>query len=220
MAPEAITIDVISDVMCPWCFIGKRNLEAALAKLDSTYPVDVRWLPFQLDATLPPQGKDRRRYLEDKFGGPEGAARVYSNIARAGAQAGIAFDFDAIAVSPNTRKAHKLIALAESGSLALQNEIVEHLFTAFFLEGRNIGADDVLSDIANDVAPDLPMEMVLEDGNDLSDHVDKLLAIAPQMGVGGVPVFIINRRQALQGAQPSDVIVDTIRATMKDPTAS
>ena len=128
-----ITVDVVSDVMCPWCYIGKRRLEAALRAVPQL-DILVRWHPFQLDATLPKTGKDRQQYLSDKFGGMDRANSFYSQIRAAGQEEGIDFAFDAITLSPNTLDCHRLILWSRDDDL--QDEVVERLFKAYFLDGR------------------------------------------------------------------------------------
>ncbi len=195
-----LQIDVVSDVMCPWCFIGKRRLEKAVAQ--SSVPLDVRWKPFQLDPTLPPEGKDRRRYLEEKFGTGERIKQLYGNLAEVGKSEGISFAFERIEVSPNTLDAHRLIRWA--GDAGRQDEVVEALFRAYFLEGRNIGDHAVLADIAASAG------MVREEiaarlaSNEDRDAVQDEIATAQQMGVTGVPTFILVGRYALVGAQPPE----------------
>jgi 2-hydroxychromene-2-carboxylate isomerase len=137
-----VTIDVVSDVMCPWCYIGKRRLEAAVAALPEV-ALDVQWRPFQLDATIPPEGMDRRMYLERKFGGAEAAERVYAPVRAAGEAEAIPFAFDRIRRSPNTINAHRLIRWA--GQAGLQEEMVERLFRLYFIEGGDLTDTAVLA---------------------------------------------------------------------------
>ena len=134
--PEPLTIDIVSDLVCPWCFIGKRHLEAALAAMPHVGNAVVRWHPFELNPDLPAAGVERRQYLEAKFGGPERAAQIYARVREAGERAGIPFDFDAIVRQPNTREAHRLIAWAQANGDA--DPLVERLFRAYFLEGRDL----------------------------------------------------------------------------------
>ena len=213
---RTIKVDVVSDVMCPWCYIGKRRLEDALEQLDDIV-VDLRWRPFQLDATLPPEGKDRKRYLEQKFGGPDRAAAIYQRIRDAGAEDGIAFDFDAIEKSPNTLDAHRLIRWAQGEGEKTGDRVVEALFRAFFLEGQNIGDHDVLTRIASNAGMDAPLvrELLASD----RDKAETLAEIemAQRMGVTGVPCFVLADKYAVQGAQDATTLVNAIRevAAMK-----
>ena len=139
-----LTIDIISDVVCPWCYVGKRRLEAALAQRteDSAQTVEVRWHAFELNPDIPAGGVDRRSYLERKFGGPERAKQIYARIQAAGDEVGISFDFDRIVRQPNTFDAHRLIAWAQDTNLNLSDALVERLFRAYFVEGIDIGSNE------------------------------------------------------------------------------
>lgn len=191
-------IEIVSDTVCPWCFIGKRRLERALADRPEVNP-EVIWRPFQLNPDMPNEGAERKGYLEAKFGGPEGAERIYANVREAGASAGIAFDFEAIERTPNTIDSHRLIHWA--GETGRQDEIVERLFAAYFLNGRDIGDSGVLCDIAGEAglaADNIETKLAGdEDRHTVSnDHIQ-----AVQIGVTGVPFFIFNRKYAISGAQ-------------------
>ena len=205
---DGLSVDVISDVVCPWCFIGKRRLENAIAAVG--LPLRIRWRPFQLDPTIPPAGKDRRAYLEAKFGSAERIRQMQETIAATGAAEGIAFAFDKIAVSPNTLDAHRLVRWA--GESGRQDEVVEALFRAYFLEGRNVGDHDVLADIA--ASAGMERESVAawlasdQDRAAVSAEVEE----AQRIGVTGVPTFILAARYALVGAQPAEEIAGALRA--------
>jgi len=213
-----ISIDVVSDVMCPWCYIGKRRLEDALRALPEDIEVDIRWRPYQLDPTLPKEGKDRKQYLREKFGGSAGASNAYTAIMDAGRQENIRFDFDAIAVSPNTLDAHRLIRWSASEAPETQNRLVDILFQAYFEDGKNIGKDSVLLDAAEEAGMDRPITETLLAGTADCEAVEKEIDTARRMGVTGVPCFIIENRYAIMGAQSADVLVRSIRevATMKE----
>src|SRR5579859_3351927 len=148
-------IDIISDVVCPWCFIGKRNLERALDTWHAKYPDEtpvVRWHPFQLNPQLPASGVPRSQYLENKFGGPARAKEIYARVSAAGSRAGIDFDFDAIQVQPNTIDAHRLLHFAaERGK---QDEMAEPIFRRYFLEGADLSSAETLADIAQQAGLD------------------------------------------------------------------
>ena len=213
-----VEIDVVSDVMCPWCLIGKRRLEKALTMLDGI-EVEVRWRPYQLDSTLPEEGKDRQQYLEDKFGGPEQAREIYGRIEEAGKSEGIDFAFDKIKVAPNTLNAHRVIRWAANGGEEAQQKIVERLFELFFIEGANIGDPAVLLEAAGTVGMNVEvMETLLPTDADLAEVQNEIEA-ARKMGVTGVPCFIINNKYAVMGAQEPATIAEAIRgaaAEMKE----
>ena len=149
--PGAVVVDVVSDVVCPWCYIGKRRLEAAIAQLRASnpdLPFEVRWHPFQLNPDLPAEGVDRQAYLEAKFGGPGRTKQVYERVMAAGRSVGIPFDLDAIKRQPNTLAAHRLVAWAQSRTEGDADALVEGLFRANFVEGRFVGSVDELAGIA------------------------------------------------------------------------
>ncbi len=141
---DALTIDVVSDVVCPWCYLGEKRLDLALA--DESRPVTLRWRPYQLDPTIPEGGLDRVEYMERKFGRDGRLKSVHDQLVRLGAEVGISFAFDRIERAPNTLDAHRLIRWA--GSAGSQREVVDRLFRAYFVEGRDIGDRAVLLDVA------------------------------------------------------------------------
>ncbi len=151
-----LSIDIVSDVVCPWCYIGKRRLEAALARRASNdaQPVQVRWLAFQLNPDIPAGGVDRRSYLEQKFGGPERAKQIYARVKAAGDEVGIPFDFDRIVRQPNTADAHRMIAWAQDLDSIAADALFERLFRAYFIEGIDIGDIDALARLAGDAGFD------------------------------------------------------------------
>lgn len=205
---QPLTIDVVSDVVCPWCFIGKRHLEAALAGLGGADGHVVRWHPFELNPDLPAEGVDRRAYLEAKFGGPARAAEVYARVREAGARAGIAFDFDAISRQPNTREAHRLIAWAQANGDA--GPLVERLFHAYFVDGRFIGERETLVAIAVEAGlPEAAVRNWL--GSDRgTQEIAHAETRARELGITGVPFFIFDGSVGLSGAHPPQTIRDAI----------
>jgi predicted DsbA family dithiol-disulfide isomerase len=208
---EKLTIDVISDVVCPWCYIGKRRLEAALAQLAVREPglrPLVSWHPFQLNRDLPREGIARRAYVEGKFGGPEGAREVYQRVGAVGALVGIPFAFAEIARQPNTRDAHRLISWAQAQGDA--DALVERLFRAYFLDGRFIGNHGVLAAIAGEAGLDADAArgyLASEQGTDAIVSMDRRVR---ELGVGGVPFFIFDGRVAVSGAQEPETLLDAI----------
>jgi predicted DsbA family dithiol-disulfide isomerase len=205
-----ISIDVVSDVICPWCFIGKKNLEAAAGELEGI-DLTIAWRPYQLDPTIPPQGRDRRQYMEAKFGGPEKTRAIHQRVSDAGKGAGIDFDFDAIEVSPNTLDAHRLIRWAGGSGLDVQDRLVTRLFELYFQEGVNIGDHEVLAGVARECGLDetLVRELLASEAD--TTNVQREIAQAQQMGVTGVPFFIIDGKYAVTGAQPPEVLADALR---------
>ena len=207
---RTIEVDVVSDVMCPWCYIGKKNLEAAVQALEDI-DVAINWRPFQLDPTLPAEGKERRQYLEEKFGRGEGAKDIYRRIEDAGQAVGIDFRFGAIGVSPNTLDAHRLIRWAGGVGREVQERIVNRLFELYFLEGGNIGDHRLLVAVAEDAGMDGALVRELLAGDSDKEAVQREIATAQQMGITGVPCFIIDQRYAVSGAQPPEILAQAIR---------
>lgn len=201
-----VTIDVVSDVVCPWCYIGKRRLEAATDR--ESGQVDVHWRPFQLDPTIPPAGLDRAAYLQAKFNDPGRVREIHERLTAAGQAVDIAFDFDRIARAPNTLDAHRLIRWAASG--ARQGDVVEALFQAYFVEGRDIGDPRVLIRIGVACGMDeTQVHRLLTSGTDIAEVRDEI-ATAARLGVSGVPFFIFAGRYAMGGAQDVAVLTAAI----------
>lgn len=212
-----LKVDVVSDVMCPWCFIGKRRLEKAL-DLAKDVDVAVEWHPFQLDPTLPAQGKDRQLYLSEKFGGPERAAEIYARIEAAGEAEAIPFDFGAIEKSPNTLDAHRVIRWA--GVEGRQDGVVEALFRAFFEEGADLTDHAVLVKAAQDGGLDGEMvRRLLASDADLAE-TEAAVVHAQAIGVQGVPTFILDGKYAISGAQPADVLANAMRQVAAERTSA
>jgi predicted DsbA family dithiol-disulfide isomerase len=211
-ARTQIEIDVVSDVVCPWCFVGKRRLEAARA-LAPDLDIVVRWRPYQLDDTIPPGGIPRAQYLARKFG-PEKAAEIYNRLNAVGAEAGIAFKFDAITRSPNTLDAHRLIHWA--GESGLQDAVKERLLNLYFLEGADVGDPDVLASAAAACGMDGAAVRAKLASDDDKDAVRADIEKAQSIGVNGVPFFIIDGRLGLSGAQPPEAIVAAMREALEE----
>jgi predicted DsbA family dithiol-disulfide isomerase len=194
-----IRLDIFSDPICPWCYIGKTFLDRALESR-ADHPFAVAWHPFQLNPGMPPEGMDRRAYLEQKFGGKAGAVEVYGRIEQAALDAGLEIDFAAMQRTPNTMNAHRLIHWA--GLEERQNAVVNALFRAYFREGRDIGDTGVLVDIADKAGMEAAMvERLLGTDADYDDLAARD-ADARQKGVTGVPTFLIAQQYVLSGAQP------------------
>lgn len=196
-----IKLDIISDPICPWCYIGKAYLDRALAA-HPDHPFSIEWQPYQLNPDMVAGGMERREYLELKFGGQDGALKVYGEIAQKAQEAGLNIDFAAIKTTPNTLNAHRLIHWA--GIEGRQAFVVAALFKAYFVEGRDIGTNAVLCNIAGESGMDADMvERLLASDADLDD-IRARDAQSREMGVRGVPTFIINNEAVLTGAQPAE----------------
>jgi predicted DsbA family dithiol-disulfide isomerase len=207
MSPHSVSIDVVSDIMCPWCYIGKRRLEKAQALLRDTR-LEVRWRPFQLDPTIPEDGMDRQLYLERKFGSAENVERAYAPVRAAGEVEGIAFALDKIRRSPNTLNAHRLIRWAQAAGV--QDAVVERLFRLYFVEGANLADASVLADVAAEVGMERPVIERLLGGDADTAEVRQEIELAQRVGITGVPTFIVAGRYAVVGAQSPEVLADAI----------
>jgi predicted DsbA family dithiol-disulfide isomerase len=202
-----VKLDILSDPICPWCYIGKAQMDRALES-HPDHPFEIEWHPFQLNPDMPADGMDRREYLEHKFGGKDGAVRVYSQIAEAAEAAGLDIDFAAIQRTPNTINAHRLIHWA--GLEGRQTAIVSKLFKAYFRDGRDIGDTEVLLVIAEDAGMDRAMtERLMQSDADLED-IRARDANARAKGVSGVPTFVVANQHVLPGAQPTALWGDVI----------
>ncbi|MHA3978646.1 DsbA family oxidoreductase [Halovulum sp. GXIMD14794] len=201
------TLDIISDPICPWCFIGKVRLDRALEQRPN-HPFEVRWLPFQLNPDMPREGMDRAEYLETKFGGRDRAVQVYSHIEQEALSSGLEIDFGAIRRTPNTLDAHRLIHWA--GIEGRQTLVANQLFHRYFLKGQDIGDAEVLTDVARSAGMDADVTARLLEGDADLEEVSGLDTRAREMGVTGVPMFIIGGKYAVSGAQPTETWLSII----------
>jgi predicted DsbA family dithiol-disulfide isomerase len=210
MARQSISVDVVSDVVCPWCFIGQKRLDKAIEALPDI-DVHVRWRPFQLDPTIPAGGIDRKQYMMSKFGSEERLKEIHARVEQLGADEGIEFDFDAITVSPNTIDAHRVIRWSAAQGEKAQNTVARRLFQLYFEQGKNVGDHEVLIDAVRDAGLDAaPIEVLLATDADHAE-VSTEAATASQMGITGVPCFLLESKYAVMGAQDVATLVEAIR---------
>ncbi len=204
---KTLSLDIVSDVVCPWCYVGKKRMDKALA-LFGPERVSAVWRPFQLDPTIPAQGVDRKTYLKNKFGEGERPKQMLQALEAAGRDEDIPFDFDAIARSPNTLKAHRLIRW--SLSAGCQDAVVTKLFEAYFEQGKDIGDTAILTAIAREAGMDATLvEELLASESDCDAVADEIDA-ARKMGISGVPTFIVNNQFAVSGAQEPDALLQLL----------
>lgn len=202
-----VKLDIISDPICPWCYIGKSYLDDALAQRPG-HPLVIEWHPFQLNPDMPEEGMDRRAYLEGKFGGKAAAVRAYAPIAQHAEAAGLAMDLEGISTTPNTIDAHRLIHWARLEGK--QTAIVTDLFKAYFVDGRDIGDREILADIADSNGMDAAViSQLLATDADKSEISERDTA-ARQMGITSVPTFVVDSRHAVPGAQSADLWLKVI----------
>lgn len=202
-----LRIDIVFDTICPWCFVGKRRLDLALARRPNAN-AELCWRPFLLNPDMPPAGIDRGDYLETKFGGDHRTQRVFGAVKSAGEALGIPFDFDRIQRTPATIDSHRLIRFAEAANR--QADAVEALFNAYFTEGLDISESDVLHDMAVRIGlDDEAVRAYLRSETDIASIFNEN-ARSHRMGVNGVPCFVFNERFAIAGAQDVDVFLRLI----------
>ena len=213
-----IKLDILSDPICPWCYIGWTNLARALeARPD--HPFAIEWHPFQLNPDMAKTGMDRRQYLEAKFGGKDRVVQAYLPVLQHAEAAGLTLDLEAISRTPNTLDAHRLIHWA--GIEGRQTPVVLALFRANFVKGRDIGDPDTLAEIAEGAGMDRALVATLLAGDADAADIAARDAHARSRGVTGVPCFIIANQHVLTGAQPTETwlsVIDEIMAQLPDQT--
>lgn len=208
-----VKLDILSDPICPWCYIGKTQLDRALAERPD-HPFVIEWHPFQLNPDMPREGMDRRAYLEEKFGKGRADA-VYDQIAAHAASLGIEANFPAITRTPNTLDAHRLIHWA--GIEQKQGAVVDALFAANFRDGRDIGQHDVLADVADAAGMDASVVLKLLRSDADEQAIRDRDAHSRRMGISAVPTFVVGQRHAVPGAQPPELWVKVIDEILSQP---
>ena len=212
----ALSVDVISDVICPWCYIGKRRLEKAVAARAGREGVRVRWHPFQLNPHMPKEGLARREYRAAKFGSRERSMALDAQVTEAGRGEGIPLAFDKIERTPNTLDAHRLIWLADREGV--QDAVVEALFRAYFTEGRDISRTPTLLDVVAGAGLGRGRAEAILSGDEGLAAIRAAEQEARRAGVQGVPFFLINNALALSGAREVSAFIDTFdRAVAEQP---
>jgi predicted DsbA family dithiol-disulfide isomerase len=210
---EPLTIDVVSDVVCPWCYVGKRRLERALVQ-QSDDKVEIRWLPFFLDPSVPPGGIPRIDYITRKFGTPGKITPAHERLVGIGASIGIDFKFERIERQPNTLDAHRVIGWAQEAGRA--SSVVNRLFELFFTEGADIGAHDVLIEAGKFAGLDAGRLRQDLAGDRDTDLVARQVIAATNAGIGGVPFFVFDKKLAVAGAQEEGVLLEAMRKVRGD----
>jgi len=210
------TIDIISDVICPWCYIGKRRLEKAVVV--HAGPVKVLWLPFQLNPMMPKEGISRRDYRTKKFGSWERSQELDARVVAVGKEEGIHFAFDRIERTPNTLDAHRLIWLADKQDI--QDAVVEALFLAYFTEGQDISNHQALIDVVADAGLGRDQAESILDSDDGLEAIKEAEELSRRHRVDGVPFFIVNGTLTLSGAQPPDAFLEAFRRAIGSSTHS
>ena len=213
-----VQIEVVSDAICPWCYVAKRNLDAAVADLRKNFSVDVKWLPFELNADMPKGGLDRKKYRSAKFGSLEHSQRLDAHVTEAGKAAGLDFHHERMERTPNTFDAHRLIWLAEKEGV--QDAVVEGLFAGYFTNGRDVGDHDVLAQIAAEAGLDRDRVKAFLDSDDGSEEVRLLAATAYASGFTGVPTILVNGDALFSGARSTEIMLAAMRKAVVSNASS
>ena len=212
-----MTVEVVSDAVCPWCWIGKRHLEKATDALSGRVAVQTVWRPFELNQDMPKGGMERSAYRLRKFGSLDFSAQLDARVAEAGRAAGLDFRHDLMKWTPNTIDCHRLIWFA--GREGKQEQVVEGLFQAYFHEGRNIGDLAMMTDIAEKAGLDRARVEKLLESDEGQDEVMRELAKARHLGISGVPTFLIGGEPVISGAAPPETLAQAIAsAAQMQPT--
>lgn len=206
---QKITIDVVSDVVCPWCYIGKRRLEKAINELKGEYEFEVNYLPFELNPNMPKEGRNQKEYLTEKFGGEDRYKQLTDNVAKVAADEGLHFDYDKQQNSPNTRDAHRLILLAKQEGV--QAEVKEALLNAYFVKGVDLTKNENLVNVVNKAGLDREKATSLLSSDEGLAEVKRMEQINAQRGVSGVPFYIVNGKYGISGAQPSSSFISAFK---------
>ena len=215
MSERVSNLMVFIDVICPWCYVGKRRMEKALALTRANAHLRVHWLPFELNPDMPRQGMERREYRIRKFGSWERSRAMDAQLSTLAAQEGLDFRYDLIARTPNTFDAHRLIALSRHN--VGQDAVVESLFRAYFGEGRDIGDSGVLADVAASVGMERANVLAFLASDEGAPEVRHNEDAARRAGISGVPAFILDGRPLLVGAHPAEVIASALRDALGLP---
>lgn len=215
MNDRVLTVEVYSDVICPWCYVGKRRLERALRQVGNAVRIQVAWRPFQLNPTMPQDGMDRTAYLEAKFGSLDTFTEMEQRLLEVGGSEQIPFAFEKIVRTPNTFLAHRLIWHA--GQQDCQDAVVDQLFKGYFEEGLDIGSTTVLAQLSERAGLKADQFLTSEEG---VAEVKAEESVGHQLGIRGVPYFVLDKTYGMSGAQSVEVFVATLEKVRPDPTAA
>lgn len=218
MTKPVIKIAVVSDIVCPWCYIGKRRLEKAVDSMSHDADFEIAYYPFELNSEMPPEGKNQREYLTNKFGSETDYERLTGNVTRVAETEGLVFDYEKQKISPNTRNAHRLILLAKEDGKHL--EVVEALFKAYFTDGVDLSKNENLVNLASNAGLDRAKIAAFLDSDAGLAEVALAEAELHRMGITGVPFYIINDKYGISGAQPTASFVEAFQNISKELTGA
>jgi predicted DsbA family dithiol-disulfide isomerase len=209
-----LNIEIVSDVVCPWCFIGKRRMEKALKLVSQPFDLKLSWKPFELNPLLPKEGVGYNEYLVEKFGDSDEVKELQGHVQQAAASADLHFEFNRIKRLPNTFDAHRLIWFA--GQAGFQDQIVERLFRAVFFEGKFIGDLAVLAETALSAGLNYSEVKRFLDSREGREEVRSEIELSLKRGVQGVPNFLINGHYVIRGAQPPEVMAQILERASRE----
>ncbi len=212
-----MTVDVYADIACPWCYVGRARMKQALDQRPDL-GVTLRWRPFQLQPDMPPEGRDFRSVLEQKFGSWKRAQQMFGRIRQMGGEEGLTFNFDAIDVAPNTADAHRLVLWAQGQNKG--DAVAAALFRSYFTDGRNVSDQGVLVNCAADVGLDPDAAQGLLSGSEYADEVRASQQQAQRRGITGVPCYAFGEQHAVMGAQSVEALTDALDAVASEVPAS
>lgn len=211
-------VEIYSDVVCPWCYVGKRNIEAALEYYRNAYPderqPEVSWMPYQLHASLPAEGVDRIEYMKRRFPGQARPEEAFASVMKAGVKLGLDYRFDRIRVQPNTVDAHRLTRLAER--YGVEDFVVERLFEAFFRDGENVSDKAFLCRVAVEAGLEEDLARAYLESEQDADWVRKTDANAKRLGITTVPFLVLNGRKGASAIQKPNDIFEILRWARRD----
>ncbi len=213
MKKPTIHIEVVSDVVCPWCYIGKRRMETAVDQLKDQFDFDITFLPFELNPDLPPEGTDQKTYLTNKFGGEERYQQITRQVTDVARKEGLSFDFSKQKVSPNTRDAHRIIWLAKQEGRQLA--VKEAFMKAYFESGIDLSKRENIIQVAVEAGLERKHVAHLLDSDEGLTEVTLAEQVNRQRGISGVPFYIINNKYGISGAQPAEFFVNAFKQALE-----
>ena len=205
---DTLKIDIVSDIICPWCVIGFRNLKTAMEELQSELKFEIFWKPYELHPEIPQEGYDKKLYMLQKFGS-SGVRSPYEEITKVGESVGFEFNFSKTKRIPNTFMAHRLLWKAEQCNL--QNELSEALFKAYFTDGLDIGSKEILSNISHSVGMNKENSITFLESKEGGQEVADLEMHFIERSIGAVPTYFINDKYIIQGGQEPETFVSFLR---------
>lgn len=208
MEKKKIKIDIVSDVVCPWCYIGKRRLERAIDSLKDTYDFELVYHPFELNPSIPTTGLDQKQYLSTKFGGEARYVDITKQVSEVAAKEGLQFDFEKQKISPNTRQAHRIIQFAKQEGK--QPEVKEAFMKAYFEQGVDLSKKENLITIATQAGLNHEQVDALLASDDGLLDIELAEKELQKLGITGVPFYILNNKYGISGAQPTEVFIQAV----------